>query len=77
MMRVSILSNIFSRVEQSYRQLKTNTDSCLSLVYMVGYQNTVWLASLLPTQGSPGLLTLCSFVCTLSDHLLHLSLGDC
>jgi hypothetical protein len=64
-------------VKQSYPQLKTNKNYFLALVYMVGYQNTVWVASLLPTQGSPGLLALCRFVCTLSIHLLHLSLDDC
>ena len=56
---------------------QANTNYFLALVNMVGYQNTVWVASLLPTQGSPGLLALCRFVCTLSIHLLHLSLDDC
>jgi hypothetical protein len=65
-------------VKQSYSQLKTNTNYNLPLVYMVGYQNTVWVASLLPpTHGLPSLLALCRFVCTLSGHLLYLSLDDC
>jgi len=43
---------------------------------MVGYQSTAWITSLLPTQGSPDLLALCSFVCTLPGQLLDLSLDN-
>ena len=71
------IQQYFQSVKQSYPQLKTNTNYFLALVYMVGYQNTVRVPSLLPTEGSPSLLALCRFVCTLCGHLLYLSLDNC